>query len=71
MAKADDFRAALREGKFDSVRGKFKMGANQHPVQDYFLTKFEKNADGKIVQNVVNAVATDHVDHYAANCKMN
>lgn len=70
LEKADAFRAALREAKFDSVRGKFAMGPNQHPVQDYYVTRFERNADGKIVQNIIGTVAKDHADVYAPNCKM-
>lgn len=70
MSKADEFRDALRAADFQSIRGDFKFGPNQHPVQDYYLTRYEKGADGKIVQNIVSTVATDHTDAYAASCKM-
>lgn len=71
MSKPDEFRAALNKAEFDSLRGSFRFGPNQHPVEDFYLTRFEKNADGKIVQAVVKPVAKDHADVYAPACKMN
>ncbi len=70
LSDADGFRAALREAKFTSVRGAFRFGPNQHPVQDYYLSRFEKGPDGVIVQKIVSTVATDRGDVYAADCKM-
>ncbi|MFJ6325161.1 MULTISPECIES: ABC transporter substrate-binding protein [unclassified Rhizobium] len=70
LSKEDDFRNALRKADFTAIRGAFKMGPNQHPIQDYYLTKFEKNADGKIVQKIVRKVASDYGDAYAAKCAM-
>ena len=70
LTKADAFRAALRKADFKSVRGKFSFGPNQHPIQDYYLTKFEKNASGEIVQTIVKKIATDYGDAYSAKCQM-
>ena len=70
LAKEDDFRKALEKADFKSIRGNFKLGPNHHPIQDYYLTKFEKNAEGKIVQNIVKKVASDYGDAYAAKCAM-
>ncbi|MBB6486846.1 ABC transporter substrate-binding protein [Rhizobium lusitanum] len=70
LSKDGDFRSALRKADFTAIRGNFKMGSNQHPIQDYYLTKFEKNADGKIVQKIVRKVASDYHDAYASKCSM-
>ena len=70
LTKADAFRAALRKADFKSVRGTFKFGPNQHPIQDYYLTKFEKNASGEIVQTIVKKIASDYGDAYSAKCQM-
>ena len=56
--------------QFTAVRGKFSFGPNQHPIQDYYLTKFAKNGSGEIVQTIVEKVAQDYGDAYAARCKM-
>ena len=67
---ADTFRDALRKADFESVRGKFAFGPNQHPVQNWYALKVEKGADGKPVLKTVGEVFKDHGDVYAADCKM-
>ena len=67
---ADAFRAALRKADFESVRGKFAFGPNQHPVQNWYALKVEKGEDGKPVLKTVGEVFKDHGDAYSAECKM-
>ncbi|WP_269932895.1 ABC transporter substrate-binding protein [Aminobacter sp. HY435] len=67
---ADAFRAALRKADFESVRGKFAFGPNQHPVQNWYALKVEKGDDGKPMLKTVGEVLKDHGDAYAAECKM-
>ena len=63
------FRAALRKADFASVRGKFKFGNNQHPIQDIYVREVIK--DGDVITNkLVGTVFTDHQDAYAAECKL-
>ncbi len=63
------FRAALRKADFPSVRGKFKFGNNQHPIQDIYVREVVK--DGDVITNkLVGTVFTDHQDAYAAECKL-
>ncbi|WP_255312424.1 ABC transporter substrate-binding protein [Kiloniella majae] len=63
------FRDALRKAEFDSVRGDFKFGSNQHPVQDIYVRVVHK--DGDIVTNkIVSKVFSAHQDAYAAECKL-
>lgn len=70
MDDADAFRDAMRKADFESVRGKFKFGANQHPIQDWYHLKVEKGEDGKPVIKTVGDVFKDHGDAYADQCKM-
>ncbi len=70
LGKRDEFRKALRAARFTSIRGPFTFGPNQHPIQDYYLTKFENNGSGEIVQTIVRKVASDYGDAYSAKCKM-
>ncbi|KZZ22028.1 ABC transporter substrate-binding protein, partial [Sulfitobacter sp. HI0082] len=37
VSDAEAFGAALKEADFDSVRGKFSFGNNNHPIQDYYV----------------------------------
>ena len=48
-------RTALAKADFQSVRGAFKFGKNQHPVQDWYALKSEKGADGTpVLKNLVD-----------------
>ncbi|WP_299750481.1 ABC transporter substrate-binding protein [uncultured Tateyamaria sp.] len=66
---ADAFRAALKEADFQSVRGKFSFGANNHPVQDIYMREVIKEGD-LVTNRIVGTAATDHSDPYAADCKL-
>jgi branched-chain amino acid transport system substrate-binding protein len=64
------FRRAMLPANFQSLRGKFKFGANQHPVQDWFGLRVEKAGDGKLALVTKGRVLADHADAYAAQCKI-
>ncbi len=66
----DALRAALAEADFHSVRGSFKFGSNHMPVQNFYLREVVADADGNWTTKVVETVFEDHVDSYAAECKM-
>ncbi len=70
LAQADAFRAALRKADFASLRGKFKLNTNQHPIQDLYLMRIEKNAQGALAPKVVRKIISDDKDAYAELCKM-
>ncbi|MCI2811362.1 substrate-binding family protein [Eoetvoesiella caeni] len=68
--KPDEFRDALRKADFDSVRGKFKLGPNHYPIQDWFLVEVARNAEGKLDYKHVETIVEDHGDAYSHLCKM-
>lgn len=70
VADADAFRAALRAADFPTVRGSFRFGANQHPVQNFYAREVVKLDDGTITNRIVGTAFEDHVDAYAAECAM-
>lgn len=70
LAQADAFRAALRKADFTSLRGKFKLNTNQHPIQDLYLMRIEKTAAGELAPKVVRKIISDDKDAYAELCKM-
>lgn len=63
-------RAALAKADFQSVRGAFKFGKNQHPVQDWYALKAEKGPDGAPILKTVGKVLSNHGDVYAKDCKL-
>ncbi|UZF90372.1 ABC transporter substrate-binding protein [Bosea sp. NBC_00550] len=63
-------RTALAKADFQSVRGAFKFGKNQHPIQNWYALKVEKGADGTPILKTVDKVLSDHGDVYAKDCKL-
>jgi branched-chain amino acid transport system substrate-binding protein len=63
-------RRALEAADFKSVRGDFRFNVNHFPIQDYYLVKAAKRADGAFVTEVVEKVLDDHSDSYASKCTM-
>lgn len=62
--------AALKEASgFQSIRGDFKFNTNNYPVQDFYLVKAAKRADGKFQTEIVEKVFEDYGDVYAKDCK--
>ncbi|MGD8430227.1 MAG: ABC transporter substrate-binding protein [Ectothiorhodospiraceae bacterium] len=64
------FRDALHAANFQSVRGKFRFGANQHPVQDIYVRKVVKESDGNLTNKLVTKVFEDHQDAYVSQCHL-
>jgi branched-chain amino acid transport system substrate-binding protein len=70
LANKEALRAALRAADFRSVRGEFKFGPNQFPVQNYYLQLVGKGADGRLVHKTIGTVLTNRADAYGQDCKM-
>jgi branched-chain amino acid transport system substrate-binding protein len=70
LSDKDALRAELKKANFTSLRGKFKFGVNNYPIQDFYLVKAAKRPDGKYETEVVQRVFEDYVDHYATECTM-
>ncbi len=71
IANAAAFRAALRAARFDSVRGKFRFGKSQYPVQDWYMTEAVKSPTGEVSHHVTKKLLTDYGSPYASECQMN
>jgi branched-chain amino acid transport system substrate-binding protein len=66
----DALRAAIRAADFKSVRGDFKFGPNQFPVQNYYLQLVGKGPDGRLMHKTIGTVLTNRGDAYVQDCKM-
>jgi branched-chain amino acid transport system substrate-binding protein len=69
-ADKDALRAALKKADFKSLRGNFKFNNNHYPIQDFYLVKVGKRADGKYQTEIDKKVFTDFGDSYAKDCPM-
>ena len=61
-------RAAIRKADFASLRGKFKFNTNGFPIQDFYVVKVAKRADGKFQTETFEKVFADYGDNYAKDC---
>jgi branched-chain amino acid transport system substrate-binding protein len=62
--------AAMETANFPSVRGPFKYNTNHFPIENFYLLKIEKDADGKYVRKIQGIVFSQHKDAYYTECKM-
>jgi branched-chain amino acid transport system substrate-binding protein len=63
-------RAAIAAADFSSVRGPFRFGTNQYPVQDFWQLRVARRPDGKFQTETVRRVLEANVDPWAAECRM-
>lgn len=69
VSDASAFRAALKAAEFDSVRGAFRFGPNNHPIQDIYVREVIKEG-GVLTNKIVGVGLKDHADAYASQCSM-
>lgn len=67
---ANKVAAAMAKANFKSVRGNFRFNHNHYPIQNFYLTRVVKGADGKLQTSIVKKVLTNAVDPFASQCKM-
>jgi branched-chain amino acid transport system substrate-binding protein len=68
LANKDAVAAALKKADFTSLRGGFKFNTNGYPIQNFYLTKVAKRADGKFQTEIVQKVFENYGDSYAKDC---
>lgn len=66
----DAVREALRKADFQSVRGNFSFGPNQHPLQDWYLLEIVKGDDGMPTTKIKKKLIENYGDSYSAECKL-
>jgi branched-chain amino acid transport system substrate-binding protein len=70
LSDKEALRAGLKKADFKSVRGAFKFNTNGFPVQDFYLVKVAKRADGKFQTEIVQKVLANAADSYASECPL-
>ncbi len=66
----DASREALRAADFDSVRGEFRFGPNQHPIQDIYVREVVEGDDGEPTNRLIGVAIEDIQDVYYEQCQM-
>ncbi|MFN3447430.1 MAG: ABC transporter substrate-binding protein [Roseococcus sp.] len=70
LADKNALRQAVAAADFRSVRGAFRFGANQYPVQDFWLCQVVRRPDGRFQTQTVRRVLEANVDPWAGECRM-
>lgn len=70
LSNKDELREAFKKADFKSVRGSFRFNNNHFPIQDFYIRKVVKNADGVLTNEVVGVGFKDHSDAYSDQCQM-
>lgn len=63
-------RTAIAAADFQSVRGPFRFGVNQYPIQDFWQLQVARRADGKFQTETVRKVLSANIDPWAHECRM-
>jgi branched-chain amino acid transport system substrate-binding protein len=66
----DALRAALKKADFKSLRGAFRFNTNHYPIQDFYLVKVAKRADGKYQTEIAQKVFENYSDPHVKDCAM-
>lgn len=62
--------ARMEQAAYPSVRGHFTYNTNHFPIEDFYLLRIEKGADGTYTRGIDSRVFTDHKDAYYEECHM-
>ena len=63
-------RRALRRADYDSVKGKYAVGANGMPIQNFYLREVVQDAEGRWTTRIASTVYEAHQDRYAEDCPL-
>ena len=66
----DGMVKAMEKANYDSIRGKFEFNVNHHPIEDFYLLKGVKEANGDVQMHIQEKVFAKHKDAYYQQCKM-
>jgi branched-chain amino acid transport system substrate-binding protein len=69
VADKKAFMTALKTAEFESVRGPFKFGNNNFPVQDFHIQEVAKDAKGRVSLKTI-ATYKAQTDSYQKQCAM-
>jgi branched-chain amino acid transport system substrate-binding protein len=69
LSDKDALRAALRNAKFDSVRGTFRFNRNHFPIQDWYVREVVDDGDST-KSSTLEKIFTATEDRFADQCGM-
>jgi branched-chain amino acid transport system substrate-binding protein len=70
LSKKDAMRDAMRKADYASVRGPYRYGNNQFPIQDFYLQETVKDAEGNYTLKTAATILKDNQDKFHDKCPM-
>ncbi|AXK84165.1 ABC transporter substrate-binding protein [Pseudolabrys taiwanensis] len=70
LSNKEAFAAALKNAKFESVRGKFAFNNNNFPIENFNLLEVGKDAKGRVSMVTKGVLLVDQKDAYHQECPM-
>jgi branched-chain amino acid transport system substrate-binding protein len=70
VADKDAFRAALKQGVANSVRGTLKFNNNNFPINNWYTFEAAKDAKGRVSLKTIATPLTDYQDSFHDKCPM-
>jgi len=70
FSKKDEMRDEMRKANYASVRGPYKYGNNQFPIQNFYLQEAVKDADGNLTLKTVATIVENDQDKAHVKCPM-
>jgi branched-chain amino acid transport system substrate-binding protein len=70
LANKDGMRAQMHKADYASVRGPYKYGNNNFPIQNFYLQEAVKSADGSYTLKTTATILKDDQDRFHDKCSM-
>ena len=70
LSNKDKVRAEMKKANFKSVRGDFKFGNNNFPIENFYIQETVKDPQGMMTVKTIATAVKDAVDPFAAKCPM-
>jgi branched-chain amino acid transport system substrate-binding protein len=70
LANKDGMRAEMHKADYASVRGPYKYGNNNFPIQNFYLQEAVKGADGSYTLKTTATILKDDQDRFHDKCPM-
>ncbi|OYY42635.1 MAG: ABC transporter substrate-binding protein [Rhodospirillales bacterium 24-66-33] len=70
LSNKDKVRAEMKKANFKSVRGDFKFGNNNFPIENFYIQETVKDPQGMVTVKTIATAVKDAVDPFAAKCPM-
>jgi branched-chain amino acid transport system substrate-binding protein len=70
LSKKDEMRKEMKKANYASVRGPYKYGNNQFPIQNFYLQEAVKDANGELRLKTVATIVKDSQDRFHGECRM-